>query len=243
MSQVPDAGVTDNGPHGGELVARHRLSTRLWHWTNVITLAVMLMSGLMILNAHPRLYWGEYGANFDHAWLVFGTDDAVPFPGWATIPAHYSPADARIWHFAFAVVLLGALALYLVWSLANGHLRRDLMPKLAELSPAHLWHDIMDHVRLKFPTGAAALSYNILQKLAYGGVLFGLLPLVIVTGMAMSPGLDAGLPWLTVVLGGRQSARSLHLPTCRRSSAPMARPMWRILPIAPNWGGALPAGG
>ena len=210
MPHSPAEPNLDAGPQGGELVARHRLSTRLWHWTNVVSLAVMLMSGLMILNAHPRLYWGEYGANFDHAWLVLAADDAVPFPGWATIPAHYSPADARIWHFAFAVVLVVALALYLGWSLINGHIRRDLLPRLGELSPAHLWHDILDHVRLKFPTGAAALRYNILQKLAYGSVLFGLLPLVVITGMAMSPGLDAGLPWLTVVLGGRQSARSLH---------------------------------
>ncbi len=197
-------------PQGGELVRRHRLSTRLWHWLNVVTVAVMLMSGLMILNAHPRLYWGQYGANPDHAWLVLGSDDAVPFPGWITIPSHYHPSDARVWHFAFAVVLIVALAGYLLRSLINGHIRRDLLPRLAELHPAHLWHDIVEHARLKFPTGVAALRYNILQKLAYGSVLFVLLPLVIVTGLAMSPGFDAGVPWLTDVLGGRQSARSLH---------------------------------
>ena len=210
MADHPAADSAPPSPQGGELVRRHRLSTRLWHWTNVVSLAVMLMSGLMILNAHPRLYWGEYGANPDHAWLVLGGEADVPFPGWITIPAHYSPADARVWHFAFAVVLVLAFALYFGWSVVNGHLRRDLLPRLAELHPAHLWHDIVEHARLKFPTGAAALRYNILQKLAYGGVLFVLLPLVIATGLAMSPGVDAGVPWLTVVLGGRQSARSLH---------------------------------
>ena len=63
---------------------RHRLPTRIWHWVNALTVIVMLMSGLMILNAHPRLYWGVYGANFDHAWLSLGYR---PFPGWATIPS------------------------------------------------------------------------------------------------------------------------------------------------------------
>ena len=52
-----------------QVVIRHRLGTRIWHWVNAVTVFVMLMSGLMISNAHPRLYWGNYGANFDHAWL------------------------------------------------------------------------------------------------------------------------------------------------------------------------------
>ena len=68
---------------------RHRLPTRIWHWVNAITVFVMLMSGLMIFNAHPRLYWGQYGANFDHAWINFGPR---PFPGWATIPSGYNLA-------------------------------------------------------------------------------------------------------------------------------------------------------
>ena len=74
----------------------------------------------------------------------------------------------------------------------------------------HIWEDVVAHARLRFPTGEAALRYGVLQKLAYGGVVFGLLPLVIFTGMAMSPGLNAALPWLLDVFGGRQSARSLH---------------------------------
>lgn len=72
---------------------RHRLPTRIWHWVNAVTVFVMLMSGLMILNAHPRLYWGQFGANLDRAWLDFGPR---PFPGWATIPSSYNLAAARI---------------------------------------------------------------------------------------------------------------------------------------------------
>ncbi|MEP7222696.1 MAG: cytochrome b/b6 domain-containing protein [Novosphingobium sp.] len=202
------AGVTS--PSDGALVKRHRLSTRIWHWTNVITLCIMMMSGLMILNAHPRLYWGKFGANPDHAWLVLGDEGGAPFPGWITIPSHYSPADARIWHFAFAWVLALGLAVYLLRSLFNGHVRRDLHITRREWSPGHLWHDIKEHAALRFPTGEAALRYNVLQKLAYCGVLFGLLPLIILTGLAMSPALNAALPFLTEIFGGRQSARSLH---------------------------------
>ncbi len=200
-----------SGLRGGDLVHRHHLVTRLWHWTNVTALAIMLMSGLMIFNAHPRLYWGQFGANADSAWLDLSqVNEGVPFPGWITIPSHYSLADARLWHFAFAWVLAGAFGIFLAWSLLGGHARRDLAPKLAELSPRHLLRDIAEHARLRFPTGAAALRYNILQKLAYGGVLVVLLPGVIVTGLTMSPGLNAAWPWLVTLFGGRQSARSLH---------------------------------
>lgn len=226
-------------PGPGMLVFRHRLSTRIWHWINAVTLLMMLMSGLMIFNAHPRLYWGQFGANPDHAWLQIGNAAGhgflrigslvIPttgvlgvwtdhngqvqhwaFPGWATIPTGYSLADARIWHFAFAWVLVLGLAGYLVWSLVNRHIQRDLAPRAAELAPSHLWQDIKDHARLRFPTGAEALRYNILQKLAYGSVLFVLLPLVILTGLTMSPNLNAGLGVLLDLFGGRQSARSLH---------------------------------
>lgn len=227
-------------PAGGDLVRRHRLSTRIWHWLNLVALTVMLMSGLMIFNAHPRLYWGEYGANQDPAWLEIGSTSRGggmlrvggltiattgvlgvwtdgkgvvrrrAFPGWATIPTSYNLADARIWHLAFAWVLAGGLLLYLLWSLANGHIRRDLHITRAEWRPAHIWREVKDHARLRFPAGAAALRYNSLQKLAYAGVLFGLLPVMILTGLAMSPAMDAAWPWLTALWGGRQSARSVH---------------------------------
>lgn len=206
-AEAPDGAL----PVGGDLVRRHRLSTRIWHWLNAFAAAVMLMSGLMILNAHPRLYWGQYGANPDPAWLDLSRPDGSdPFPGWITIPSHYSLADARLWHFSFAWVLILGVPIYLVLSLVNGHVRRDLLPGLRDVSPAHLWHDILDHARLRFPTGVAALRYNVLQKLAYGSVLFVLLPLVILTGLAMSPSLDASFPWLFQLWGGRQSARSIH---------------------------------
>jgi len=231
--------VSEKQPRGGDLVPRHRLSTRVWHWVNAFTIFIMLMSGLMIFNAHPRLYWGQYGANYDRAWLQVGSignegivqigdrrlvttgvlglwkdrDGAVKrkaFPWWATIPSSYSLADARLWHFFFAwVLVIGALA-YGAISLVNRHIQRDLLPDRRELRPRHIWHDIAQHARLRFPTGAAALRYNVLQKLAYLSVLFGLIPLVVLTGLTMSPGVNAAWPALLDLFGGRQSARSIH---------------------------------
>ena len=223
-------------------VYRHRLPTRIWHWVNAVTLLVLLMSGLMIFNAHPRLYWGEYGANFDRAWLVIGsTADAGylrvgdwkmdttgvlgrwtdaqgatktwAFPGWATIPTSYSLADGRRWHLLFAWLLSVGLALYMLWTLFGGHLRRDLHLRRAEWSPRHIWHDVKEHARLRFPKGEAAARYGILQKLSYIGVIFIALPLMIATGLTMSPGMNAAWPWLLDIFGGRQSARSIHFIT------------------------------
>lgn len=205
----PDCENADQAA-GAPLVRRHALATRVWHWINALTVLIMLMSGLMIFNAHPRLYWGEYGANSDPAWLEIAERGGVAFPGWATIPTAYSLSDARLWHLAFAWVLALGLLGYLLWALRRGHLLRQLHITRAEWAPRQLWRDVRDHARLRFPTGAAALRYGVLQKLAYGSVLFALLPLLIVTGLAMSPALDAAWPWLTGMFGGRQSARSVH---------------------------------
>lgn len=186
---------------------RHRLPTRIWHWVNALTVFVMLMSGLMIFNAHPHLYWGQYGANFDHSWLSF---KGRPFPGWATIPSTYNLAAARRWHLAFAWLFVAGLVIFLLVSLWNRHVQRDLAPTGDQVRPRHVWHDIKEHARLRFPTGDAALKYNILQKFSYVGVIFLLLPLMILTGLAMSPSMDAAWPWLLDLFGGRQSARSIH---------------------------------
>jgi Ni/Fe-hydrogenase b-type cytochrome subunit len=205
MNEPIEADVPPPAPP--RIVYRHRLPTRIWHWVNALTVFVMLMSGLMILNAHPRLYWGQYGANFDHAWLELGSR---PFPGWATIPSTYNLAAARRWHLAFAWVLVAGLVLFLLVSLWNRHVQRDLTPTGEEVKPKHIWNDIRQHARLRFPTGDAALRYNILQKLSYAAVIFVLLPLMLLTGLAMSPAIDAAWPWLLDIFGGRQSARSIH---------------------------------
>ena len=186
---------------------RHRLPTRLWHWVNALTVFVMLMSGLMIFNAHPHLYWGKYGANFDHPWLSF---HGRPIPGWATIPSTYNLAAARRWHLAFAWLLVPGLAFFVLTSILNRHAQKDLRPSRDELRLSHIWRDVREHAQLKFPTGDRALKYNILQKFSYVAVIFAFLPLMVLTGLAMSPAMDATWPWLLDLLGGRQSARSIH---------------------------------
>lgn len=184
-------------------VYRHRRSTRLWHWINAVVVIVMLMSGLMILNAHPRLYWGHFGANSDAAWLVL-----PKMPGWATIPSTYNLALARHWHLAFAWLLAFGLLAYFVISLFNRHFKRDVALSRAEVAPAHLWDDVKKHARLDFHAEDA--RYNPLQKITYSLVLFLFLPGIILSGLAMSPGMDAAWPWLVDLFGGRQSARSMH---------------------------------
>ena len=227
----------------GRIVKRHRISTRVWHWVNVVAVFTALMSGLMIFNAHPRLYWGQYGANTDYAWFEIddrrsgdgsregfvrlgalemettgvlgvwskdGRQSARAFPHWMTLPANYSLAAGRRYHFLAAWLLGIAGVLYLFWSLLNRHVKRDLLPRREELSPRHIWQDVKDHARLRLPTGEATAKYNILQKLAYLGVLFLLLPLIVLTGLGMSPMMNTSWSFILDLFGGRQSARSVH---------------------------------
>lgn len=224
---------------GGDLIWRHALSTRLWHWLSAGMALVLLMSGLMIFNAHPRLYWGSYGANPDPAWLEIGsTEDRgylrvaeyeltttgllgltsgqngprtpIAFPGWATLPDYYDLATARRWHLSTAWYFALGTLVFGLWSVFNRHLSQDLTPRLGELAPRHLGHEFWSHIRLRRHCGAAACDYNVFQKLAYLGVTAGLIPAIILTGLTMSPWITAVAPWLLDLFGGRQSARSIH---------------------------------
>lgn len=221
------------------VTVRHRFATRLWHWVNALCLIILLMSGLTIFNAHPRLYWGEYGANDDPAWMAIGSSDTSgylrfgerrfettgflgnwqdskgnvqkwAFPGWATIPSTYSLADGRRWHFFFAWIFSVGLALFMIRSLWNRHIQRDLHMRREEWRPSHIWRSFRSHLNLRLIRKSAEDEYNSLQKLSYIGVIFMLLPLMIFSGLAMSPAMDANWPFLTEIFGGRQSARSVH---------------------------------
>jgi len=192
----------------GTPLYRHRLATRLWHWINALAVVILFGSGLGISNAHPRLYWGSYGANFDHAWA-----ELPHFPGWLTIPASYNLAISRRWHLFFALVLAFGLLAYMVASLVNRHFSRDLALTAKDVSPAHLAEDVRDHAEFRFHDADDPGRYNSLQKWSYLLVIFVALPLMIATGLALSPGMDAAWPWLLEVFGGRQSARSVHFAT------------------------------
>ncbi len=139
-----------------------------------------------------------------------GSRQPTAFPAWATVPSFRDLADSRHWHFFFAwLFVLNGLTYWLV-GLGNGHIRRDLGPTKADLSPKNLWHEVVTHAQLKFPKGEEARHYNILQKGAYLAVVLVLLPTMVLTGLCMSPGFDAGFRWVVDLFGGRQSARSIH---------------------------------
>jgi thiosulfate reductase cytochrome b subunit len=225
-------------------IYRHALATRLMHWVNALCIFIVLMSGLQIFDAHPRLYWGAAGADADPAAIEIGSregpggqpggvlrvgrfeasttgflgvsrdEDGDPaeraFPAWATLPGERDLATGRRWHFFFAWVLVFNSAAFLIVSLSSGHIRRDLLPTRSEVAPAHVLRDIGNHLRLRFPSGESARHYNVLQKLAYLSVIFVLAPLILGTGLTMSPGMDAAFPWLLHLFGGRQTARTLH---------------------------------
>ena len=220
-------------------IYRHRLPVRLMHWINVISLTLLLGSGLNIFNAHPALYWGQ-DSHFTSPWLSIGARDtpagpvgvtqfagrewettgvlgvsavdgetrARGFPSWATVPGPQWLAMARHWHLFFAWVFVVNGVAYVLYALFSRHLSRDLLPTRAELRG--IGTSIKNHLLFRHPTGEAAKRYNVLQSLAYLVVIFGLLPLVVVAGLAMSPRLDAVYAGWVDLLGGRQSARSLH---------------------------------
>jgi len=181
---------------------RHPWPVRLTHWVNVICLVFLLMTGLQILKAHPHLYWG-LDSTFDDAWLSFGN-----IPGWMTLPSYRDLATGRNWHFFFAWIFVANGMFYLLYILFSGRLARMMEPSREEL--AHIPDSVVEHAKLKFPEGEAARTYNVIQKLTYLLVLLVLLPMMLVTGLAMSPMMNAAIPELLPILGGRQSARTLH---------------------------------
>ena len=236
----------------GPLIYRQRAITRVTHWVWAMSLFFLLLTGLQIFNAHPALYIGkESGFEYDNAILTIGSDgergitrvlgaefdttgvlglsqgQARAFPAAVTIPSYQSLATGRVIHFFFAWVLVGTLAIWAVASIVNGHLR-ELVPTWADLRA--LPRDILNHARLRFHhTG----RYNVLQKLAYAGVLFLALPLMILTGLAMSPSFNATAPWLLDVFGGRQTARTIHFVVMLALVAFFAVHMLMILAAGP----------
>jgi thiosulfate reductase cytochrome b subunit len=222
-----------------EKIYRHTFLVRLTHWIKALTIFLMIGSGLNIFNAHPRLFWGETGSELEHPFIeikaiptphgirgvaaigslhvdttgflgwskVDGSWTPRAWPSWITVPSYQDLADARHWHFILAWVLVANGAVYLIWSLLIRHVQTDLWPTVDDIRS--IPRSVLDHIRLKHPTGEAAKRYNVLQRLAYL-VLIGLVIGMVATGLTMSPAFDAFAPWLLDVFGGRQSARSLH---------------------------------
>jgi len=184
---------------------------RVTHWLTVISFLALLVTGVEILISHPRFYWGEVG-NSRTAPLF-----KIPIPSSrATVPTGYGYVlpDQNGWsrylHFeaAWALVLTGLV--YFISGLWTRHFRRNLFPAAADRTWRAFGSVIAKHLRLSPPNEADSRTYNVLQRVTYLLVIFVLAPLVIWTGLAMSPGFNAAVPWAVNSLGGRQSARTLH---------------------------------
>ena len=143
-----------------------------------------------------------------------GSDGTVVqqgFPEWTTFPTNRDLATARRWHFFFAWLFILNGLTYLIYGLVTRHLQDDVWPRFKQLSPASIWHDIVVHAKLQFPRGENDKYYHPLQRIAYAGTVFVLLPLMVLTGLSMSPGFNAAAGgFLPGLFGGRASARSIH---------------------------------
>jgi thiosulfate reductase cytochrome b subunit len=195
----------------GTLRLRHAFLVRATHWLITLAFLTLLVTGVEIVTSHPRFYWGEVGN--DNTPPLF----TIHIPASRNlVPTGYSYVlpDQNGWsrylHFQSAWLLVLTGLLYVVVGLFNGHFRRNLLPALSDISPRQLWNSIAQHLRFARLGAEEVWSYNILQRLSYLLVIFILFPFIIWTGLAMSPSFVSAFPAAVNVLGGQQSARTLH---------------------------------
>ena len=194
-----------------EASQRHSFLVRVTHWLTTVAFLALLVSGLELVVSHPRFYWGETG-NVNTQPLFH-----IPIPASrATVPTGYGYTlpDQNGWsrylHFQSAWLLVLTGLVYVGVGAFRGHFRRELFPTRSDLSPKHLMHSIGEHLCFKRPGAEEAWSYNVLQRLAYLLIIFVGFPLIVWTGLAMSPSFVSAFPAAVNVLGGQQSARTLH---------------------------------
>jgi thiosulfate reductase cytochrome b subunit len=205
-SATPDAKV---GPTAAP--KRHSALVRLTHWVTTAAFFALLISGGEIVLSHPRFYWGETGNVNMRPWLNLhlpSSRDTVPTGYGYVLPDQNG--WSRYLHFQAAWVAVATGLLYLLWGFFDGHFRRNLLPDSSDLSVKELTNAVRKRWRFQRPKEDEAWSYNVLQRLTYLLVIFVLFPLMIWTGLAMSFGFDSAFPLGVRLLGGQQTARSLH---------------------------------
>ena len=215
MSTLPSAQVPLEAPIArtapvSTSTPRHSALVRVTHWVTTLSFFALVLSGGEIIVSHPRFYWGETGNVLTKPLFK------VPIPASRSlVPTGYGYVlpDQNGWsralHFQSSWVLVGMGLLYVMGGILSGHLRRDLLPRKRDLSWPNMMGVITHHLRIEETQGGHE-SYNVLQRLTYLSVVFVLFPLVIWTGLAMSPAFDSAFPATVNWLGGRQSARTLH---------------------------------
>jgi thiosulfate reductase cytochrome b subunit len=190
---------------------RHAAFVRVTHWLTVVAFIALLITGAEIVISHPRFYWGETGnVNMRPLFIIPipSSRDMVPTGYKYVMPDQNG--WSRYLHFQAAWLLVFTGAVYLIAGLATGHFRKNLVPAPGDRTPGAHWRRIAQYLRRAPPDAAEARSYNVLQRTTYLFVIFVLFPLVIWTGLALSPGFNSAFPVFVNILGGRQSARTLH---------------------------------
>jgi thiosulfate reductase cytochrome b subunit len=193
------------------LPARHPVLVRLTHWLTALAFLALLVTGGEIILSHPRFYWGETGNVNMRPWLNLhlpSSRDTVPTGYGYVLPDQNG--WSRYLHFEAAWILVATGLLYVIWGLFHGHFRRNVFPARADLTAKKCGSSILSHLRFERPGPEDAWSYNVLQRVTYLVVIFVLFPLMIWTGLAMSFAFDAAFPATVSLLGGHQTARSLH---------------------------------
>jgi len=210
------AHISDPGPSSALLAGTvpraavgHTATVRVTHWIATLCFVALLVSGIEITISHPRFYWGEEGTVNTPALF------SIPIPASrSSVPTGYGYVlpDQNGWsrylHFQTAWLVIAVGLWYVFFGLLSGHLRRNLLPSGADLSPRALANVIGNHLRFKL--AGDEHTYNPLQRITYLLVVFGAFPLMIFTGLAMSPAVVSAFPFVVNVLGGHQSARTLH---------------------------------
>jgi thiosulfate reductase cytochrome b subunit len=193
----------------GSGTLRHAALVRVTHWLTVSAFVALLISGGEIVISHPRFYWGETGNSLSRPLFTLHIPSSRD-----TVPSGYNYAmpDQNGWsrylHFQAAWVAVLTGLVYFLFGVASGHFWKNLFPEPGQRSLRAVWAVITKYLHRKPP--AESPSYNVLQRITYMGVIFVLFPLVIWTGLALSPAFDSAFPSAVNLLGGRQSARTLH---------------------------------
>jgi thiosulfate reductase cytochrome b subunit len=191
--------------------ARHSALVRVTHWITTLCFLALLVTGVEILISHPRFYWGETGNVLTPPLFKLPIPASRP-----SVPTGYGFVlpDQNGWsrylHFQAAWVAVLTGLLYTISGFLTGHFRKNLLPGGADLSGRAFSSAIASRLRFERPNEAEAWSYNTLQRITYLFVIFVLFPLVIWTGLAMSPAIASAFPSAVTAFGGQQSARTIH---------------------------------